>query len=191
MTSGIGLQTENMVLKEKTDKPYIVFVGRLSKEKGVELLSETAKLLPDYDFVVAGHGPDDKCLQDIPNVHLKGFLTGDALASLMANAKLLVLPSVCYENCPLSILESHSFGVPVVTMNSGGMAELVEDGKTGCLITDPTPASAAEVIKKCFEDEELYNTLKSNCEMMPQKIMGVREYCDILIQKYQELIVKR
>ena len=67
----------------------------------------------------------------------------------MANAKLLLAPSVCYENCPLSILEAHSMGVPVVTMNSGGMAELVEDGKTGALINEPTPeAVAAGIISK-------------------------------------------
>ena len=61
---------EKKFTPRKIDKiePYIVFVGRLSKEKGVELLSQTAKLLPQYRFVVAGSGPDDQCLQNIPNV---------------------------------------------------------------------------------------------------------------------------
>lgn len=172
--------------KNEQSTPYIVFVGRLSKEKGVELLSETAKLLPEYNFIVAGNGPDGECLEGIPNVTLKGFVTGVELTNLMANAKLLIAPSVCYENCPLSILEAHSMGVPVVTMNSGGMAELVEDGKTGGLANKPTPQSVAKTIKKCL-DTKLYQTLKENCEKVSGDIMGVREYCEILIQKYNDL----
>lgn len=172
--------------KKEQSTPYIVFVGRLSKEKGVELLSETAKLLPEYNFIVAGNGPDGECLEGIPNVTLKGFVTGVELTNLMANAKLLIAPSVCYENCPLSILEAHSMGVPVVTMNSGGMAELVEDGKTGGLANKPTPQSVAKTIKKCL-DTKLYQTLKENCEKVSGDIMGVREYCEILIQKYNDL----
>ncbi len=122
---------------------------------------------------------------------MKGFLTGDELIRLMANAKVLLFPSVCYENCPLSILETHSFGVPVITMNSGGMAELVEDGKTGSLIHDPTPEAVAAAIRRCFEDEEYYQVLKQNCETMRDKIIGVSEYCDIVVSQYRELIDRR
>ena len=172
--------------KLENNNPYIVFVGRLSAEKGVKLLSETAKLLPKINFVVAGTGPDDDCLKDIPNINLLGFVSGQALADLMANAKLLIAPSVCYENCPLSILEAHSMGVPVVTMNSGGMAELVCDGKTGGLCFEPTPICLAETVEKCLEDNQ-YQILKTNCEEISLKIMGVKEYAQILIQKYTEL----
>ena len=182
---------EKKFTPEKTEnqEPYIVFVGRLSKEKGVELLAQTAKLLPQYKFVVAGNGPDDACLQNIPNVILKGFVSGQDLANLMANAKLLLAPSVCYENCPLSILEAHSMGVPVVTMNSGGMAELVEDGKTGGLVGKPTAECVAETLEKCL-DEDVYRTLKENCQRAGETIMGVREYAEIILQKYNDLIKK-
>ena len=109
----------------------------------------------------------------------------------MANAKLLIAPSVCYENNPLSILESHSMGVPVVTMNYGGMAELVEDGKTGVLASSATPESLAEAVKKCLGNTEYYETLKTNCEKISDNIMDVTEYTDILIEQYNNLIDKR
>jgi len=156
------IEKNNILAKTDCENPYVVFVGRLSKEKGVELLANTAKILPDINFVVAGTGPDDEVLKNIPNVTLKGFVTGKELTDLMANAKLLIAPSVCYENNPLSILEAHSMGVPVVTMNYGGMAELVEDGKTGVLASAPTPESVAEAVKKCFGNEDYYKTLKTN-----------------------------
>lgn len=167
-------------------EPYIVFVGRLSAEKGVKLLSETAKLLPKINFLVAGNGPDDDCLKDIKNIKLLGFVAGQKLANLMANAKLLIAPSVCYENCPLSILESLSMGVPVVTMNSGGMAELINDGKTGALAFEPTPKALAAAVEKCM-DEKTYQTLKLNCEQVGKEIMGVSEYAQIIIKKYTDL----
>ena len=177
--------------KIEPEKPYVVFASRLSKEKGVTLLAEAAKLLPEYSFVVAGGGPDGDCLKNIPNVTLKGFLTGNELVSLMAGAKLMLLPSVWYENCPLTILESHSYGVPVITMNSGGMAELVDDGKTGALVSESTPEAIAEAIKRCFEDDEYYDNLKQNCENKREQIISVREYSEILIEKYEGIINKR
>ena len=177
--------------KNSAEKPYVAFASRLSKEKGVTLLAEAAKLLPDIQFIVAGNGPDDEALQNIPNVTLKGFLSGEELVSLIANARVMILPSVWYENCPLNILETHSYGVPVITMNSGGMAELVEDGKTGLLINEPTGENVAEAIKKCFDDDELYNSLLKNCENRREEIIEVGAYCDVIIEKYQELINKR
>ncbi len=174
--------------KKDGEEPYILYLGRLSKEKGVELLAETARLLPNRRFAVAGNGPDDRCLQGIPNVDLLGFVSGDALTELMTNAAVLLLPSVCYENCPLSILEAHSMGVPVVTMNSGGMAELVEDGKTGVLVKAPTAEAVAEAIGACMDDPAFHQTLRVNCEEEGKKIMEVGEYSRILIEKYHELI---
>ena len=176
---------------DENSEPYIVFVGRLSKEKGVELLAETAKLLPQYKFLVVGNGPDEEVLHNISNIVLTGFLTGQALTDTMANAKILLAPSVCYENCPLSILEAHSMGVPVVTMNSGGMAELVKDGVTGSLVQAPTADSVAQAIEKTLGNEEYYNSLKKNCENECENIADVESYCEDLLLKYNELINQR
>ncbi len=181
---------EKKPIPEKVDneKPYVAFASRLSLEKGVDILAKAAKLLPEIPFKIAGNGPDDECLKNIPNVDMKGFLSGDELISLIANAKVMILPSVWYENCPLNILETHAFGVPVITMNSGGMAELVEDGKTGLLINEPTPEATAEAIKKCFEDEEFYSILLENCKRRKDEIIEVGDYAEILIEKYQQII---
>ncbi len=168
--------------------PYIVFVGRLSKEKGVEYLAKTAKLLPEYTFMVAGNGPDENILKNIDNIKLAGFLTGDKLTELMGNAKLLLLPSVCYENCPLSILEAHCMGVPVVTMNSGGMAELVKDGITGSLVRESSPEAIAAKLRETLEDDEYYNTLKENCKNEKDNILSVETYCDVLLEEYKKLV---
>ena len=108
----------------------------------------------------------------------------------MGNAKVLLLPSVCYENCPLSILEAHALGVPVVTMNSGGMAELVKNGVTGTLVNDPTPEEIALKLKETIENEDYYNTLKENCKNEKDNILSVESYCDILIKEYEKLAAR-
>jgi len=186
----------NFINKEKfagnsrKEDSYIVYVGRLSKEKGIENIAGAAKLLPQYNFLVAGSGPDEDILKDIPNVKLTGFLTGDKLVELMGNAKVLLLPSVCYENCPLSILEAHALGVPVVTMNSGGMAELVKDGVTGTLVNEPTPEGIATKLKETLENEDYYNTLKENCKNEKDNILSVESYADILIKEYEKLLAR-
>lgn len=176
--------------KMENQEPYIAFAGRLSMEKGIDLLAETARKLPQYRFEIAGSGPDGDCLNNIPNVELKGFMTGAALTDFMANARLLVVPSVWYENCPLSILEAQSMGVPVITMDCGGMAELVQSGENGYLVSDTTVEALSAVLQKCM-DEDYYKTLKANCEALADSIIGVREYCQILIEKYEELLAQR
>ncbi|MBQ4111029.1 MAG: glycosyltransferase [Clostridia bacterium] len=193
---GKTVTIHNFINKEKfshnnrKEEPYIVYVGRLSKEKGIENIAGAAKLLGDYNFVVAGSGPDEDLLKNIPNVKLAGFLTGDGLTKLMGNAKVLILPSVCYENCPLSILEAHAMGVPVVTMNSGGMAELVKDGVTGTLVNEPTPEGLALKLKETIENEDYYNTLKENCKNEKNNILSAETYCDILVKEYEKLVAR-
>lgn len=168
-------------------EPYIAFVGRLSKEKGVALLAETAKLLPEYKFVVMGNGPDDAVLQGINNVELTGFLTGDTLRTRTESASLIIVPSICYENCPLSILEAFAFGVPVVTMNMGGMAELVTDGVNGTLAKEPTADALADAVRRTMGDGEYLQKLRENCQKTKKDSLTLKAYCEILLRKYAEI----
>ena len=129
-------------------------------------------------------------LKDIENVKLQGFVTGEKLTRLMGEAKVLLLPSVCYENCPLSILEAHCMGVPVVTMNSGGMAELVKNGVTGTLADAPTPKGIAAALRKTLENKDYYNNLKENCKNEKDNILSIEEYCEVLIGEYEKILAR-
>lgn len=184
----------NFINKEKfkkSDKPredYVLFVGRLSKEKGVEKIARVADILKDVKFVVAGSGPDEDILKGKENVELKGFLTGDGLTDVMARAKALLLPSVCYENCPLSILEAQCMALPVITMNSGGMAELVADGVCGTLAESANAEDIAKAISKTVNDDSYYKMLKENAEKESENIYDIEMYTGLLLKKYTELI---
>ena len=174
--------------KEEKNEEYIAFAGRLSAEKGIEYIAKTAKLLPQHTFMVAGDGPDREMLENIENVRLIGFLSGEELIEFIRKSKALLVPSIWYENCPLSILEAQAMGVPVITMNSGGMAELVKDGVTGTLVNEITPEGIALKIKEITDNEDYYNSLRENCKNERNNISSVETYCDILIGEYKKLV---
>ena len=167
---------------------YVAFAGRLSYEKGTEVLSEAAKLLPHVNFVVMGAGQEEKAFSGLPNVTMTGFVTGDTLACNIAFADVLAVPSVCYENCPLSILEARVLGVPSVTMNMGGMAELVEDGVTGVLSASPDPQDFAAALERALSDDEKLEKMKENCLDASREALSLDEYCAEVMKIYKSLM---
>ena len=117
---------------EKED--YVLYFGRYDKEKGIDTLLAAAKALPQLHFVFAGSGTMAEEIQQLPNATDVGFCTGDDLYRRIAAAKCSIYPSVWYENCPYSVMESIALGTPVLGTNIGGIPELIEDGKTGVLL---------------------------------------------------------
>ena len=106
----------------------------MSEEKGLIPLIDAFKELNNIKIKIAGTGPLENIIPKKDNIEYVGFKTGKELNILIAKAKFSVYPSLWYENCPLSILESESLGTPVLTANYGGMKELVENNITGMLI---------------------------------------------------------
>jgi glycosyltransferase involved in cell wall biosynthesis len=116
---------------------YYCYAGRLSEEKGVSVLLEAAKLLP-WPLKVIGDGPLRKSLQrQYPQSHIEftGQLPFDRLLPIVQRARFLVMPSICYENNPYSIIEALCMGTPVLGARTGGIPELIEAGRNGDLFT--------------------------------------------------------
>ncbi len=106
---------------------YFLYFGRLSPEKGVRNLLKAAKAFPDEMFYIAGSGPLEneviEASQD-SNIRFLGFKSKKELTALIKNAKCVVLPSTCYENCPLSVMKAQQLHVPVLVPAYGGASEL-------------------------------------------------------------------
>ncbi len=106
---------------------YYTYIGRLSEEKGVETLLKAATNLP-YKLKVAGDGPLSGYFHknyNSENVEYLGQLDAVEVSDLLEHAKLLISPSECYENNPLSVIEALCAGTPVIGAEIGGIPELV------------------------------------------------------------------
>lgn len=119
------------------DEGYGLYFGRLSHEKGLTTLLEACAANRDIPMVIAGTGPSEEALRTkaqamgLDHVSFVGYQSGQALIDLLENASFTVLPSECYENCPMSILESLAVGTPVIGSRSGGIPELIEEEQDG------------------------------------------------------------
>lgn len=121
-----------------------LFVGRLSVEKGVKTLASAAASLPDARLRVAGDGPESALLNRVSGITRLGSLPGEVVRQEMNRALALVIPSICYENFPRTIVEAFATGLPVIASRIGALADLVRDGETGLLFEPGNPQDLAD-----------------------------------------------
>lgn len=127
---------ENKIVasNKKPKTVTIIYVGRLSKEKGVDFLVDSI-IGMNVHLKIFGTGPlfNQLSQRKIKNVEIFGHIEHSEIKRQMLLADLLVLPTFCYEGMPMCILEAFSCALPVIASNIGGISEIVEDGKNGYL----------------------------------------------------------
>jgi glycosyltransferase involved in cell wall biosynthesis len=139
---------------------YVLFMGRLSPEKGCRTLLQAFAQLPEIRLKIMGTGPMEAELRDSlatngpANVELLGFKTGAEKLAILRNAVCLVVPSEWYENFPVSVLEAFRAGKPVVASRIGGLPHIVEEGRTGLLFEAGQPHDLAQKIRRLVERPE-------------------------------------
>lgn len=133
------------------EKEYILFVGRLSLEKGIRTLVRAWHFLQKIPLKIIGDGPLKEELEglvkimNIQNVEFLGHRSHDEVMQFMKKAYCLVLPSEWYECFSMTIIEAFSCGIPVVASRLGAMCEIIEEGRTGLFFQ---PKDINELIAK-------------------------------------------
>ena len=138
-------------------KVLALFVSRLSREKRVDLLLPIARDIPGLRLAIVGDGPDRKRLERVfkntPTV-FTGYLRGENLAQAYASGDLFVFTGAeeTYGNV---VVEAMASGLPVIAPNSGGVVDLVDNGKTGLQYPSESPERLFKAVKKLASDPAL------------------------------------
>lgn len=135
---------------------YAVFVGRLSAEKGVENLLRAwqlwGKKAPELRIV--GDGELLKKLSKIADglpVYFAGQVTMEEAHKQIAQSKLLILPSECFEGFPMAVREAFAFGIPAAVSNIGPLPFIVKDGQSGVVFEPGNPESLLHKVRSAWE----------------------------------------
>ena len=185
------------------ESPYLLFFGRLSAEKGVDVLlrafDAAAPSLPrDMRLIVVGDGPDAAefrelaaSLDSASRIEFAGYQTGDALQTYVERASLAIASSRCRENMPYSIVEAFAAGTPVVGTRIGGIPELVADGVTGFTCEPGDVATMADAMVRgaeAFLDAPVYVRMQESCRAYVRENCSRDKFMDQLVELYEEAV---
>ena len=187
------------------DNPYLLFFGRLSSEKGVDVLVDAfIKALPSLPaklkLVIAGDGPERQSIEakvsaagDMASdrIELVGFQSSADMQRYAEKASLAIASSRWRENMPYSIVEAFALGTPVIGSEIGGIPELVVEGQTGLTCKPGDVDSLSQAIlrgARLIENHEAYAAMQANCRSYVLERCSQEKYMKDLTALYRELI---
>jgi glycosyltransferase involved in cell wall biosynthesis len=150
----------NYVLEDTADGEgrggYVLYVGRLSQEKGISvLLSAWAQMERKIPLILVGEGDESRSVVEatkrMDHVTWLGTRSKEQVLSLMRQAQMLILPSVCYENFPVVVAEAYATGLPVVASRIGCLPEIIRNGETGLLFRAADSADLVDVVYRLWD----------------------------------------
>lgn len=173
---------------------YVLYFGRLSPEKGLELLIDAFKCLSKINLVIAGTGKQDyvRLLKvksaNSSNIKFLGYLNGYKLKSIIAGCKFSIVPSIWYENLPNSILESFAASKPVLGSNIGGVPEIITNGYNGLLFKPGDLDDITDKILKLWNNSALCTKLGRNANDTAIKFYSPHVHYIKLMEIYKKAI---
>ncbi|MFH0853954.1 MAG: glycosyltransferase family 4 protein [bacterium] len=172
---------------------FILYFGRLSNEKGINVLLEAMlKIHKNISLKIAGAGPELENLKkitlnlDLKNrVELLGIKHGHELSELLNNAKAIIIPSIWPENMPYTMLESMAMGKIVIASRIGGIPEVITDRTNGFLFK---PGDSSDLAEKINEMDKFdLKTIGSNAKKTAAAFNPKNHYNEIM-EIYKNLI---
>lgn len=176
---------------EKQDKPgkSLLFVGNLIPRKGVDVLIEAVKEIPDCLLMIVGDGPERRRLEKLAtgfDITFYGRAQPQEVLRLMSlHGKLFILPALAGEGFPNVLLEAMSVGIPVIASDVAGVGDLLEDGDAGILVEPGSVDALRNAILSMMHDEPLHKNMAQAGYKATQK------YCwEIVTRRWLKLFVE-
>jgi glycosyltransferase involved in cell wall biosynthesis len=169
---------------------YVVFVGRLVSEKGVQtLLQAWRRLETPTRLMIVGDGP----LRDLvkvaaradPRIEWLGWRHPPYVQAILASAEVMIFPSQWYEGFPRTIIESFATGTPVVAARIGALSKLIRPELTGHLFNPGDPDDLITKIRQLVADPRALQRMRSRCRQVYLKEYSVTQNYPLLMKAYQ------
>jgi len=180
---------------DRTEGETILFVGRLSAEKGIEVFLDALPLLraQSWRAVVIGEGPleapaKQRVVQEglADRVRFAGWLSGADLDREYERAAVLAVPSTVKEAFGLVGIEAMAFGKPVVAFDAGGIREWLQDGKTGYLVRQGDPSDLATRIDEVLQHPERARAMGEAGQRLVEERFRVAPHIHSLLRVYEK-----
>lgn len=172
-----------------------VYIGRLSQEKGIVPLLKAFSTLP-FPLSIYGSGPQQNIVEDFAkhykNIQYFGYQSKDLLTKAIKHAEALIVPSVCYEGMPMTIIEAYAQGIPVLASNIGILNKMVLPLYTGMHFNPYEEADIGRVVTQWEKlDKTTKRQIRENCVIEYKKHYTVKKNMDKLMDIYYEAIQQR
>jgi|SRR5690554_768224 len=176
--------SENNLLK----KEYLIYVGRLEQNKGVNILYDLSQSL-NKDIYIVGEGPLEKKLQNVKNITLLGKKNRAQTLKLIQQAKALILPSISYEGgLPLTALEAFACKTVVIATNIGSMKSMIKNAELGLLFESKSINSLKTSINFLDNHPIKVEKIKQNAFHYLKTTFTEDHTYNILYQTYKKLM---
>ncbi|MGW8179407.1 MAG: glycosyltransferase, partial [bacterium] len=168
----------------------LLYLGQVVPHKGLSVLAQAFKAAERDDLWlhIAGYGDYvgqiQDALKDCSNVTFHGHVSGETKESLFSESDAFVLPSICYDNAPLTIPEAYQYGLPVIGSRIGGIPEMIQENRTGFLFEPGNVSSLASILRR-ISLEQLRN-MTHDCQKAAQ-IYTMKNHVENLLAVYNSL----
>ncbi|HPO11426.1 MAG TPA: glycosyltransferase family 4 protein [bacterium] len=186
---------ESNINKEQELDNYILFFGRLAEGKGIDLLIKSMKYVNnDIKLKIVGDGNYKDNLKQLCNslglesrIEFTGYKEGDELNNIINKARIVLVPSIWYENCPMVILESFSRKKFVIATDIGAIPEFVKDNTTGVLFKLNDEKDLALKINENYYDKDKIKNIGENAYNYVKIYHNKQYYLDNILKIYNKL----
>lgn len=176
----------------------LLYIGRLSKEKGVKYLlmamPKIIEVFPDVMLNVVGEGPEKDHLQTFStktgiykNVKFWGGLPHEKISEIYKSNSITIIPSIWPENSPMVIYESMCYGRPVIGSDIGGIPDLVDNGRTGYLIPPENPDLLADKVIEILSKKNLLGYMSKNARRKAEKDFDMKNHIQKILKIYNNM----
>jgi glycosyltransferase involved in cell wall biosynthesis len=197
-----GLSFERLKRNQRTyangDRIVFCYAGSFNPHKGTHVLVEAFRRLNPSNAVlkIYGSGPDESYVKSLTsmaatngNIEFCGVYPESQTGEVLSNVDVVVVPSLCYENYPMTLHEALACNIPVIATKLGGMAEKIKDGFNGFLFEMGDSRHLQTVLKAIVNDPAVLNPLKRNISSM--MIQGVEQEAYTYARAYRSLLNHR